>query len=600
SLVRAFSEKLNLSLSQHLRKSSRSHFIGGSVQEQNSIKTPSAFYLKDKNKLLLILLYNFIVKMAQAASPLDQEQFSCTICLELLKEPVTIPCGHSYCRGCIENSWDQEANAGEYSCPQCRETFNPKPTLRKNTILADVVEKLKKTALQVTLSAHCNTVPADVMCDACIDVECKAVESCLVCLASYCETHLQPHYESPAFKKHKLVKATGNLQEKICSHHHKLLDVYCRNDQQFICDVCTIEQHKDHATVSLTVARNEKQKLVEATQGELKRTVQEREKELQDLKEAVLSIKRSAQAALEDSERIFTELIRSIEKRCSEVKQLIRDQEKAEVKLADKLLEQLEEEIAELKSRDAELEQLSYAEDHIHFLQSAKALCVAFALADQPSVTVSPHISFEAVSKGVAELKERLEDVCEREMSKISAAGRAVGICESYTETEKFPEPRATAAEEKICPHCLGPFKNKLKLQCTHAFCSECLQISVQRLGRLCPVCLTPLTVLGNQPEGEMSVKRLKDINGRDCFCITYNIPSGIQTEAHPNPGKPFAGMQTEAWLPYSDGYSGKTGEKMLKLLQKAFELKLIFAVEATDGAADRVVLNGIPHARNL
>ncbi|KAJ8276912.1 hypothetical protein GJAV_G00069290 [Gymnothorax javanicus] len=380
--------------------------------------------------------------MAQATSPLDQEQFSCTICLELLKEPVTIPCGHSYCRGCIENSWDQEANAGEYSCPQCRETFNPKPTLRKSTILADVVEKLKKTALDVALSAHCNTVPVDVMCDSCIDVECKAKKSCLVCLASYCETHLQPHYESPAFKKHKLVKATGNLHEKICSRHHKLLDVYCRNDQQFICDLCTTEKHQDHATVPLATARAEKQ--VEATQGELKRRVQEREMELQDLKEAVLSIKRSAQAAVEDSERIFTELIRSIKKRCSEVKQLIRDQEKAEVKLADKLLEQLEDEIAELKSRDAELEQLSYAEDHIRFLQ-----------------------------------------------------------------------------------------------------------------------------------------------------------------EAHPNPGKPFAGIQTEAWLPYQDkGYyvnnGYMTGEKMLTLLQRAFELKLIFAVEATDGAADRVVLNGIPHARNM
>ncbi|KAJ8278277.1 hypothetical protein GJAV_G00085850 [Gymnothorax javanicus] len=77
----------------------------------------------------------------------------------------------------------------------------------------------------------------------------------------------------------------------------------------------------------------------------------------------------SAQAAVEDSERIFTELIRSIEKRCSEVKELIRDQEKAEVSRAEGLLERLEQEIAELRRRDAELEQLSHTEDHIHFLQ---------------------------------------------------------------------------------------------------------------------------------------------------------------------------------------------------------------------------------------
>ena len=72
---------------------------------------------------------------------------------------------------------------------------------------------------------------------------------------------------------------------------------------------------------------------------------------------------------MDDSERIFTEMIRSIERRCSEVKELIRDQEKAEVSQAEGLLKQLEQEIAELKRRDAELEQLSHTEDDIHFLK---------------------------------------------------------------------------------------------------------------------------------------------------------------------------------------------------------------------------------------
>ena len=72
---------------------------------------------------------------------------------------------------------------------------------------------------------------------------------------------------------------------------------------------------------------------------------------------------------MEDSERIFTELIRSIEKKRSEVTELIRAQEEAELSGAEELLEQLEQEIADLKRRDTELEQLSHTEDHIHFLQ---------------------------------------------------------------------------------------------------------------------------------------------------------------------------------------------------------------------------------------
>ncbi|KAJ8278195.1 hypothetical protein GJAV_G00084950 [Gymnothorax javanicus] len=112
------------------------------------------------------------------------------------------------------------------------------------------------------------------------------------------------------------------------------------------------------------------QKQLGATQSKFQQRIQEREKELQDLRQAVQSLKLSAQTAVEDSERIFTELIRSIERRRSEVKELIRDQEKAEVSWSEGLLDRLEQEIAELRRRDAELEQFSHTEDHIHFLQT--------------------------------------------------------------------------------------------------------------------------------------------------------------------------------------------------------------------------------------
>ncbi|KAG9332007.1 hypothetical protein JZ751_016283, partial [Albula glossodonta] len=302
--------------------------------------------------------------MAQAGDLLDRDQFSCSICLDLLKDPVTIPCGHSYCMGCIKGCWDQDDHTGVYSCPQCRQTFSPRPVLGRNTMLAEVVEKLKKTGLQAAPPAHCYAGPGDVVCDFCIGRKLKAVKSCLVCLASYCETHLQPHFESPAFKKHKLVQATENLQEK--------------------------------AMIQSQLQQTEKQKQLGETQRKSQQRIQEREKELQDLRQAVQSLTRSAQAAVEDSERIFTELIRSIERRRSEVKELIRDQEMAAVSRAERHLKRLEQEIAELRRRDAELEQLSHTDDHIHFLLSCQSVCTPPGPGDLPSITVNSHLSFEA------------------------------------------------------------------------------------------------------------------------------------------------------------------------------------------------------------
>ncbi|XP_055778155.1 tripartite motif-containing protein 16-like isoform X2 [Salvelinus fontinalis] len=360
----------------------------------------------------------------------NQELFCCSICLDLLKDPVTTACGHSYCMGCIKESWDQDDLKGFYSCPQCRQTFIPRPVLNRSTVLAEVVEKLKKTGLQAAPPpALYYAGPGDVVCDFCTGTrKQKALMSCLACLASYCETHLQPHYEYPAFKKHKLVKATTQLQEKICSHHDKLLEVYCRTDQQCICLLCTMDEHKGHDTVSAAAERTEKQRQLGMSQQKVQQRFQEREKKLKELQQAVESFKSSAQAAVEDSNQIFAELIRSIERRRSEVKELIRAQEKAQVSQAEGLLEQLKQEIAELRKRSTELEQLSHTEDHIHFLQSYQSLSSISVSSDLPSIVVRPLQYFEDVSKTVSELREKLEDFLKGEWTKISTTVNIVDV----------------------------------------------------------------------------------------------------------------------------------------------------------------------------
>ncbi|KAK3506725.1 hypothetical protein QTP70_017700, partial [Hemibagrus guttatus] len=358
-------------------------------------------------------------KMAEACISVDQDQFSCPVCLDLLKDPVTIPCGHSFCKVCINGCWDQEDQSGVYSCPQCRDTFTPRPVLRRNNMLAEVVEKLKKTEVQAASPAHCYAGPGDVECDFCTGKKHKAVKSCLVCVASLCETHLKPHLEIPALKKHKLVEASGNLQEKICSEHDEVLKIYCRTDQSFICYLCMMDEHKSHDTVSVKTHRTEKESELKEEQMKFQQRIQEKQKKVQELKQTVNTIKLSAQTAVEDSERIFTELISSMEKKRSEVTELIRAQEKTELSRAERLLEQLEQEIADLQRRLTEMEQLSHTHDHIHFLQSFQSLRVSSGRDDSSSITVNKHLSFDGVRKSLSDLKKRLEEIFQEEFIKI-------------------------------------------------------------------------------------------------------------------------------------------------------------------------------------
>ncbi|XP_060743670.1 tripartite motif-containing protein 16-like isoform X1 [Tachysurus vachellii] len=364
--------------------------------------------------------------MAEASISVDQDQFSCPVCLDLLRVPVTLHCGHSFCNVCINGCWDQEDVKGVYSCPQCSETFTPRPVLRRNNMLTEVVEKLKKTELQAASSAHCYAGPGDVECDSCTGRKHKAVNSCLVCLASFCEDHLKPHYQSPAFKKHKLVEACAELQEKICSEHDKLMEIYCRIDQSFICLLCTMKKHKGHDTVSTETERTKKQNELKEDQIKSQQRIQEKQKKVQELKQTVDIIKTCSQAAVDDSERIFTEMISSMEKKRSEVTELIRAQEKADVSRAERLLNQLEQEIADLKRRVTEMEQLSHTHDDIHFLQSFPSLCVSPGCDDSLSFTVNQHLSFDGVRKSLSDLKKRVEQICEEEFNKIRAEAAAV------------------------------------------------------------------------------------------------------------------------------------------------------------------------------
>ncbi|XP_033959563.1 E3 ubiquitin/ISG15 ligase TRIM25-like [Pseudochaenichthys georgianus] len=350
--------------------------------------------------------------MAATTISIEQDQFCCSVCLEVLRDPVTIPCGHSYCLDCIEDYWNRAKQKGQYSCPQCRQVFNPRPLLSRNTVLGEVVETFLKSGAR-----QLSSKPEEVACSVCTVRRTRAVKSCFVCSESYCAAHTRVHEERFHGKAHRLVPAVDQLKEKLCQHHDKPLRLYCRTDQQSVCSQCVRERHKGHDAVSLVDERATQQKILQEASLKSVQKLKDTEKELRYV---VRYIKHSTEAVVEESERVFCRLIRSIEKQSSEVKEVLRVQERAAVSQAEELLEKTQREILELRRAGAELERISQTEDHTGFLQKCKSLHFPTKTVEMPSTDALQYMMYKTLRGALPNLKDSLDETLEREFNRIS------------------------------------------------------------------------------------------------------------------------------------------------------------------------------------
>ncbi|XP_063067864.1 tripartite motif-containing protein 16-like [Engraulis encrasicolus] len=170
-----------------------------------------------------------------------------------------------------------------------------------------------------------------------------------------------------------------------------------------------MEDHKGHNIVLATTARKENQTQVLERKRKLHRRIRNGERHIQELTDAVMSYKDSAVMSLEDIERIsedLSALLESPERRWSEVREQISAQQEAAVSRAEDVVERLQQEVAVLKTRDAEIEQLMHEEDPIHFLQRLLALQSSSVPKASPSITISPHPSFHVLMEYLTARKE--------------------------------------------------------------------------------------------------------------------------------------------------------------------------------------------------
>ncbi|KAM6917827.1 E3 ubiquitin-protein ligase TRIM21-like [Lycodopsis pacificus] len=347
--------------------------------------------------------------MSTASCLLTEDQFLCSICLDVFTDPVAIPCGHNFCKTCITQHWNVNVQS---QCPNCKEVFNYRPELRVNTFISEMAAQFRQSAQQKASSSSSSeqqaAKPVEVPCDVCTGTKLTALKSCLVCMVSYCETHLEPHLTTSGLKRHQLIDPVENLEGRMCTKHDKPLELFCKTDQMCVCMLCTVLDHKNHDVVPLKEGYEQKKAELGKTEAEIQQMIQKRRLKIQEIKYSVDLSEEDADREIADGVQVFTALKESVERSQAELIDTIKEKQRKTEKQAEGFIKELEQEISELKKRSTEVEQLSRSEDHLHLLQSFRTPNTAPPTKDWTRVRVSPSSYAGTVRRALNQLEETL------------------------------------------------------------------------------------------------------------------------------------------------------------------------------------------------
>nr|XP_023961333.1 zinc finger protein RFP-like isoform X4 [Chrysemys picta bellii] len=300
-----------------------------------------------------------------------RDELSCPICLEYFTDPVTIECGHNFCRACISQCWvETEPN---FSCPQCRETAQQR-NLRPNRQLGNVVELVKGLRFQVV---------------------------------------------------------TEPKWERMCEKHQEALKLFCEEDQTPICVVCDKSKaHRSHKVVPIEEAAQEYK---EQLQTRLQALKKEREKllgwKLTGEKRSSQYLGKT-EAEREEIVAQFKQLHQFLEKEERLLLARLGDLEKEIVKLQDENITKLSAEISRLSELISEMEGKCQqpASEFLQDVRSTLSRCEKGKF--QKPVAISPDLAKrlgDFTQKNIV-LKETLKKFQDALMFELQTASKWISV----------------------------------------------------------------------------------------------------------------------------------------------------------------------------
>ncbi|XP_059814031.1 nuclear factor 7, ovary-like [Hypanus sabinus] len=236
------------------------------------------------------------------------EEVICPVCLDFFIDPVSLECGHNFCRSCITRCWEREERN---SCPECREEFADR-TLRASRALANLAEKFRNLNLNP-----------------------KGKES----------------------KRH-------------CEEHEEELKLFCETDKTLICMICAVaEEHREHRFRPIKEAvKNYMDQLKSSLDSLTKKKSDFKEKEQQQ-KEKISGVQEQSHSLQSHVTSQFAELRQIITEKEQSLLRDLREEEKRILNQMEKNLREIQENIRSIQEEITKLKEQMDQKDGVIFLK---------------------------------------------------------------------------------------------------------------------------------------------------------------------------------------------------------------------------------------
>ncbi|XP_076868270.1 E3 ubiquitin-protein ligase TRIM21-like isoform X1 [Brachyhypopomus gauderio] len=324
------------------------------------------------------------------------EYMKCSICMDMLVEPVTSVCGHTFCKECMSHHLNSN-----WTCPLCKSNVSTCPAV--NIVLKELLEEYHQTSGMSSKDQTPDVVTCDMCCN---NGRRKAIKSCLICLMSYCDYHLKGHQGKSRLKGHNLVAPVKDLDQRACLAHGRPLELYCTEQGKCICSLCV-----EDGTDVLPVEKESviRKKIIADVIKDMEQKMQRREEKVEEFQHStgkcMFQIKQE-EAEIKEVFEAVRKVVREAEK---EALGPLEEKTRRVATELKNLTKELQREITLFRNTICNFQKLTDEEDPIVFLQNAHTVPALESGKDWTDITMDTHLTFGTMRNIVVVMKTGID-----------------------------------------------------------------------------------------------------------------------------------------------------------------------------------------------